>query len=116
MTSVFFFSFLLFQFKLPLLFILFLFPARFVHNCPFSFKSNFPISRYIPSTALNTTAENVLNRSNKPNTVAGRSAVPAAPISMAARQMIAMRIQSYPGYARGENTAMAVYDIRLMIP
>ena len=43
----------------------------------------------MPKTALNTTAENVLNLSNKPNTAFGNNAVPIGPIVIAARQTIA---------------------------
>lgn len=48
-----------------------------------------PANRYQPSTALNTTAEIVLNRSKMPNTDYGNTFEPTAPTSIAARQSAA---------------------------
>ena len=52
-------------------------------------KQSVPFIRFMPRTALNTTAEKVPKRSNSPNTVFGSKAVPAGPMSIAARQIIA---------------------------
>ena len=41
------------------------------------------MNKYTPKTALNTTAEKVLNRSNKPNTAFGITPVPIAPLIIA---------------------------------
>jgi hypothetical protein len=49
---------------------------------------------------LNTTAENVLNRSNKPNTDLGMMPVPSAPISMAVKHAIAHALSEGIGSLR----------------
>lgn len=51
--------------------------------------------RYIPKTALNTTAEKVLNLSNSPNTAFGNKDVPIGPISIATRQKIAQILSEF---------------------
>ena len=43
----------------------------------------------MPNTALNTTTENVLNLSNRPNTAFGSKDVPIGPMIIAARQTTA---------------------------
>ena len=62
-------------------------------------KQSVPFIRLMPRTALNTTAEKVPKRSNSPNTVFGSKAVPAGPMSIAARQIIAhilSAVRSFP--------------------
>ena len=62
----------------------------------------------MPRIALNTTAEKVLNLSNKPNTAFGNKAVPIGPESIAKRQIMAQFLRDFiPSFL-----ALAVISIK----
>ena len=66
----------------------------------------------MPRAALKPVAAKTLKRSTTPKYSAWTIFISSDGASAALRSLTACAIQSYPGYASGENTTAAVYDSR----